>query len=535
MTILTALLWAVMTGTIISRWPTHEALDPIGGLTATFFILVAVVAAVATARQRRLPARWRRGWWLIASGYGLLIAAHAGFAAGGAFPSPGDHLRLASTVVLLAGLLQLRPGSESGGRRVKVALDVAVVLAAGFSILWYFVLGPVIVHGNYAPAFLWVALAYPLGDFTLLFAAAVVVLRSTASRRRAPMLLMLSGLLALVAADVHRSRRLLADDAAGALSFTVQGTEWLLLMAGFALLALGGLEQAHRAGRRQDEDLPEQSATVTMLPYLAVAAGYTPLVYLALRSGLYPWGGVVTAAMAMTGAVMARQFLALRENHALVMTDHLTGLATRRQLQARLHRLVPTSSRQRRVTAFFLIDLDRFKEVNDTLGHDVGDALLRAYATCLRSALPARLGGDEFAVLLPHAATVEEVRSVAARIAAIAQRTVDAGGHLLHPRASIGVAIASPGLAGAELMRQADRAMYLAKHRRSCSWHLYAGEPRHTVHENSWRLPHPGPDAPAPAPSSAPSSEQAAGGPPPRPPAPGSDPTERAVTDERIA
>jgi diguanylate cyclase (GGDEF)-like protein len=114
----------------------------------------------------------------------------------------------------------------------------------------------------------------------------------------------------------------------------------------------------------------------------------------------------------------------------------------------------------------FVIDLDDFKPVNDSLGHHVGDALLVSVARRLRhNARPedtvARLGGDEFAVLLAPISP-SEAAAVAERILDALAEPVEADGHLLTVRASMGVAI-GPAHGAAGLMRAADAAMYEAK------------------------------------------------------------------------
>ncbi len=104
--------------------------------------------------------------------------------------------------------------------------------------------------------------------------------------------------------------------------------------------------------------------------------------------------------------VAARQFVASREHYTLVITDSLTGLANRLQLRAALAAAVDRYRRTGTSVAVLLIDLDGFKQVNDTFGHDVGDEMLVSFAALLRrtvrgSDVTAHLGGDEFAVVLP--------------------------------------------------------------------------------------------------------------------------------------
>jgi diguanylate cyclase (GGDEF)-like protein len=147
--------------------------------------------------------------------------------------------------------------------------------------------------------------------------------------------------------------------------------------------------------------------------------------------------------------------------------DALTGLGNRALLAARLQDALSKSSADAQ-PAVLLLDLDRFKEVNDTLGHHVGDELLRVVAARLREfdragTTIARLGGDEFAVLLPTAGTQDAAVALAQRIAARLRVAVELSDVTISTDASIGIALAQPGHDQADVLRHADTAMYAAK------------------------------------------------------------------------
>ena len=146
--------------------------------------------------------------------------------------------------------------------------------------------------------------------------------------------------------------------------------------------------------------------------------------------------------------------------------DSLTGLASRALFTTRMERAFAGSPHG--VAALF-VDLDRFKVVNDSMGHAAGDLLLQGVAEriqrCLRKGdTAARLGGDEFAVLLPSVGGVEEVVPVAQRILDAVREPFDLGGKEIYISSSIGIAFAETGGHDAEeLMVRADLAMYQAK------------------------------------------------------------------------
>ncbi|MBV9820842.1 MAG: EAL domain-containing protein, partial [Actinobacteria bacterium] len=152
--------------------------------------------------------------------------------------------------------------------------------------------------------------------------------------------------------------------------------------------------------------------------------------------------------------------------------DPLTGLPNRVHLQASLADELARSKRDGRPFGLLLIDLDHFKEVNDTLGHHVGDQLLVHFAERLSNAVRptdhiARLGGDEFAVIVPDADETEAL-GVAERIRTALENPVSLEGMRLEIEASIGLAMHPDHALGAEdLLRLSDVAMYVAKESRS--------------------------------------------------------------------
>lgn len=152
----------------------------------------------------------------------------------------------------------------------------------------------------------------------------------------------------------------------------------------------------------------------------------------------------------------------------LAYTDTLTGLANRAAFMMRAHDIFHQSGGFVKRAVFF-IDLDNFKNVNDTLGHDYGDLLLQQIAGQLSSYMMeedilARTGGDEFLVLRSQVATTEELDDFAAELISIANHPFDLEGETVHVSMSVGVSIfPQNGLTVNELIKNADIAMYSAK------------------------------------------------------------------------
>ena len=149
--------------------------------------------------------------------------------------------------------------------------------------------------------------------------------------------------------------------------------------------------------------------------------------------------------------------------------DALTGLPNRRMFHDRLAQDLIKAHRSGLKVAVFFLDLDHFKEVNDTLGHELGDVLLvetaRRIAACVRASdTVARLGGDEFTVILSELDDSARVETIASNIIQSLARVFELDGHLAHVTASIGITLCPDDATSADvLMQNADQAMYEAK------------------------------------------------------------------------
>ncbi len=160
-----------------------------------------------------------------------------------------------------------------------------------------------------------------------------------------------------------------------------------------------------------------------------------------------------------------------RELRQLAYTDRLTGLPNRALFGDRLEQALAMGARRRAPVAVLFLDLDRFKIINDSLGHQIGDAVLVSVAQRLRRCLRAedtlaRLGGDEFAILLPEITNRSDSRLVTEKCLSALSDPESIGGHELTVNASIGVAVfPEDGADVQHLLRSADAAMYRAKAR----------------------------------------------------------------------
>ncbi|HEX9278669.1 MAG TPA: EAL domain-containing protein [Casimicrobiaceae bacterium] len=168
--------------------------------------------------------------------------------------------------------------------------------------------------------------------------------------------------------------------------------------------------------------------------------------------------------------------------HELARTDHLTTLPNRFLLDERFAGGLAQARREGSMLAMLMIDIDRFKNINDTLGHGMGDALLKLVGSKLKSCIRecdtlARWGGDEFVLLLPGLQDSETAVTVAQRCLSALKEPFAIDGQALHITASVGISVSPDASAEAEtLLKNADTAMYKAKARGGDCFIMYSAE-----------------------------------------------------------
>lgn len=171
----------------------------------------------------------------------------------------------------------------------------------------------------------------------------------------------------------------------------------------------------------------------------------------------------------------------------LAQYDHLTGLVNRILFRDRLVQATARSKRMQQMIGLMLLDLDRFKLVNDTFGHDMGDELLKAVSerlkTCVREVdTVARMGGDEFTIILEGVSSEQNVLVVAKRITESIATPFELKGHCISIGISIGITIyPQDDHPVDELLKHADTAMYQAKQQGGSAFHLHEASGTHSA------------------------------------------------------
>ncbi len=233
---------------------------------------------------------------------------------------------------------------------------------------------------------------------------------------------------------------------------------------------------------------PPTGSAELWLPYAPIQAQINSEKHtldLILLLGLTLLWGTLLAVVSAASERLRRQ---AAEKEELALSDGLTGLPNRTMFMSLVHDTIANAGRRRRMAAVMLMDLDRFKDVNDTLGHHNGDLLLQRIGSRLdsvlrNSATVARLGGDEFAILVPDGADRQALVPMVRRVLKVLEEPVVVGGLALQVEASIGIALyPEHGRTVDQVMRAADVAMYVTKENRS-GYEFYDAEHHEHRHD----------------------------------------------------
>ncbi len=442
-------------------------------LDATGFALAAVVVVSVRVYRPRRPAPWLLvGLGILCSAIGDVlwdVSAHVPAVSGWATIASAIAYLSSYPLYVFAALLLL--GGRAVRREAFVLLEAAVFALAAWLALWVLFVRPDLAGAGLS-VWDWVpTLMYPPLD--LLVIVAVWRLGHGDLRRSPPWLLLLAGFLLMFACDSLYAMLAMPD---GNLTATVLNLGWLMSYACLAAAA------AHPAMRfvRADPEAVEAGMRRARVATTALACT-VPFVLMLLATGetdaagrIVPWSGVIIVVLAFVRFHLAAsrnrraaETLAFRATH-----DALTGLANRTALRDRLALATLRAARSHRSCAVVFIDLDDFKLVNDSLGHDEGDRLIVEVAQRLRNAVRAeecvaRLGGDEFVVVLEDLTGVEDAIDAAERVSADLSAPYSLAGLEVVVGASIGVAPrAERYLDDVDAaLRDADLAMYSAKGR----------------------------------------------------------------------
>ncbi len=433
-------------------------------LTSSWWLVNLVMIGPTTACFAHAVPRGPRRAAAVWLGFGMLswTAGNAiylqwtQFQADPPVPSPADLCYLGFYACVLGAVVCL-VRRDKGATTRSLWLDGAIGAAGGATALAA-VLSPVLSGLNGDLGEVLVGASYPVADL-LLVAVICGVLAGRGLRGGSVWLWLAGGLAIFCAADVLYASQVTSD------TFVVGTLVNVLWTLGITVVALAIWRPQRLAAIE-----PGRSLAILVIPMLATSTAVVVLViasFTALSSVAVALATLTLVLAAARTFVGFHQVQRLSDARRQAVTDELTGLGNRRYLFEYGAECLDASGPGERL-ALLLIDLDDFKELNDTLGHQAGDQLLREVARRLaarvgHSDLLVRLGGDEFALVIALAEG-EDGCQVAERILERLTRPLAIEGVQLRVDASVGVAERDDlGLSIADLLRRADVAMYAAK------------------------------------------------------------------------
>ncbi|BBH69225.1 hypothetical protein ACTI_59100 [Actinoplanes sp. OR16] len=437
-------------------------------LYVVLYLALCALAWVAVARTPRGPQRWP--WALVAAAQTLWLTGDgielAYYYLGDGVPPVGlaDGFWLVGYPLIAVALTVMARRRAPGRLRSAVLDGLTLTVAAGLA-SWQFLILPNL-GGGLSVAETIVPPLYPIADVVLL--AAVLFIALSPGDRGAPTRLMLGAVVLYLAIDVSYNVLPYVVD------YSVVGKIGPLIMFGNALMIAAALHpqsgELHRPGQQVNVLHPAR------VLFLGVAFLSAPTLTL-LEDGVERNAVVALLAVALsTGFVLTRFTIAVREQERVqaqlayqARHDPLTGLPNRAVLGAELERTEGP-------VAVLYLDLDGFKRVNDTFGHDAGDLVLSTVARRLSGAvrgsdLVVRLGGDEFVLFCSDLPEADAIR-LADRVLADVARPILFHGQTLDIGASVGIAAYGTDLpdGDGDLLRSADMAMYEAKRQGRGRW-----------------------------------------------------------------
>ena len=483
-----------------------------------------IVLALWAARSTRLPATVRRVWFWVA------LACVARFVGDGLwfwlegirhvdpFPSSADFGYVAFYPLILTALLLVPTQTRIGRDRTRLVCELLAIVGAGWMALWFLVIGPATAAGVGLDLGGALSLGYPLADLGLLAVVASVAIRRPARDARALFIPLALAMTCLIVADTSFSLFSLHGTWRGG---QISDVFWLSALALMVYAPVRQMEVAARQdlGQEPSSAMAEPGVGTAVYTYGAVLVGAALLWWTAWGRPFSELGGLLVGLTLVLAGVLVRQVVAVQdadrttlalaeqqaalelersalatalktnvelsagleltvgertaelaartqELHRQAYLDALTGLGNRLMLRERLESVAVARAGS---LSLLMVDLDGFKEVNDSLGHSTGDALLVAVAERLQAAaggeLVVRLGGDEFAVLL--SAPLIDAELLGQRLVDVLAPAFEVCGARLTIGASVGVTSSGGGSADPEvLLRDADCAMYHAKRAR---------------------------------------------------------------------
>jgi diguanylate cyclase len=375
-----------------------------------------------------------------------------------------------------AALVVATRNHARGQESKRVLMDAVVATSAAVALCAAFIVPPLIRAAQRDHGALATDLMYPIGDMVI-GVLAVALLSVRGCRLNRTWMLLIPVFPIWLVGDSTWALQISSNASTGSSAVT------LFYMTAFALLAAAAWQprSSHGAGVPADRDTAHSFVAVSALLGLIPPAilVYDHFSRISLSALVLTWAALLAAILRV--AVAMRDTMVLRDLQRVAHTDELTGLPNRRMFLMQLNQRLALAQDGHGSLTAVMLDLDNFKQLNDTLGHDAGDELLRLTGPRLvraagPSSLVARLGGDEFAILLESDCDRSDAGAMTQRVLDSFNEPLKVHGLGLRLTASAGIATyPSDADAPDTLLKCADIAMYEAKRSRH-GWEYYAAD-----------------------------------------------------------
>lgn len=501
-------------------WQTEEHILHLGG--NIFSIMAPLISSILLFNACRRVNGQDRIFWLLMSAGAMSYVLGEGYwiyyenirHETVPFPSWADLFYFTQAFCFLTAFLHKLYVKKNSYHMLRMLFDTLIVMTVAVSFSWYFIIQPIFAQHEISTGALLTSLGYPLSDLALLLSAISMYLSSKEILPGKVLALLISGFLIQIYAD---SAYLYLTSTETYSSGSLYDPLWpaALLLTGLAGYYFKESEHSQATGSHVKSQGPESfDYARLLLPYVCVIL----LFIMNLQS--FEFNSIFTGTSVAILLLIIRQIIAIVENNSLLRRLHamndvleqkvtkrthelseknaqlveaytrmehmayhdaLTDLPNRRFFEERLSTAIAQAKTQNSIVAVLFLDLDRFKNVNDYLGHAVGDLLLqhvsKRLSTCLQKTdTVSRQGGDEFTIILENR-TIEEISKLASNIRDQLHQPFFLAGNELRISMSMGIGVYPyDGDTAETLMKNADTALYLAKERGKNNFQFFTSE-----------------------------------------------------------
>lgn len=458
---------------------------------------------------RKSAGRMRLFWLLLSLGSlsyaiaeGIWVYSHNVSLVEPNYPGWPDPFYFLQIFFYLAAFIYYLVQRKENAYQIKFIFDIMIIIAVSTALSWHYLIQLLLPEATASLLLFAVSIGYPVGDLLLLFGAVSLYIGYSHTLSPRVLTLIIAGLVFQVFADTAYLYSTVADTYSSGSFYDPLWSLSLLLVALSGLYSLDPIKQS--VSNIAFIQITDRISVRMMLPYFSLLMLF--IVIIAEESN--HTRGLIAGAFVATALIVTRQIFTLRDNRRLLFNydqltseleqkieqrtvevtskneqlkevihqvehiayhDELTGLPNRRLFLKNLETSIATADKNSKKLAVVFIDLDRFKNINDTFGHEFGDLLLRDFSEKISENLRSidtisRQGGDEFTLILNNIQDETDITPTIHRIQSAFQNSLSIKGQELHVSMSIGIAVyPDNGNTTSELLKHADSAMYSAK------------------------------------------------------------------------